>query len=68
MTSFLYSMPMELVIVKSFKPYLWGFAVLLVATLNIIDVLPDWTTLAAILTFPFAATATAKRCGRSKEA
>lgn len=53
---------------NALKPYLWGIAVLLVAILNIIDVLTDWTTIAAILTFPFAAAATAKRCGRGKEA
>lgn len=53
---------------KSFKPYLWGVAVLIVGLLNIAGILPDWTTIAAILTLPFAATATGMRCGRSKEA
>ena len=31
----------------------WGFAVIAIALLNIVDVLPDWTTFAAILTAPF---------------
>ena len=52
----------------SLKPYLWGIAVLLVAILNIVGVLPDWTTIAAVLTLPFVAAMTGMRCGRSKEA
>jgi hypothetical protein len=59
---------MELVTMISLKPYLWGIAVLLVAILNIVGVLPDWTTIAAILTLPFVAAMTGMRCGRSKEA
>ena len=30
----------------------WGIAVIAIALLNIVDVLPDWTTFAAILTAP----------------
>tara|TARA_R100001129_G_scaffold179021_1_gene155449 strand:- start:172 stop:345 length:174 start_codon:yes stop_codon:yes gene_type:complete len=37
---------------KSYLPYLWALFVLTVAVLNILDVLPDWTTFAAILTLP----------------
>ena len=37
---------------KSYRPYLWALFVLTVAVLNILDVLPDWTTFAAILTLP----------------
>ena len=40
---------------KNIVPYLWGLAVLAVALLNIADVLPDWTTFAAILTLPYVA-------------
>lgn len=31
---------------------LWALAIIGVALLNVIDVLPDWTTIAAILTLP----------------
>jgi len=31
---------------------LWGGGVIAVALLNIAEVLPDWTTIAAILTMP----------------
>jgi len=31
---------------------LWALAILGVALLNIADILPDWTTIAAILTLP----------------
>jgi len=31
----------------------WAFAVIAIALLNIVDVLPDWTTIAAVLTAPF---------------
>ena len=43
---------------KNIVPYLWGLAVLAVALLNIADVLPDWTTFAAILTLPYRGTRT----------
>ena len=38
---------------KAIAPVLWGAAVIIVALLNIADVLPDWATIAAILTLPF---------------
>jgi len=41
----------------------WGIAVGAVALLNIVDVLPDWTTIAAILTLPFFAAIHANRSG-----
>ena len=41
---------------------LWGLAILAVALLNILDVLPDWTTFAAILTLPLAAVISGGRC------
>lgn len=44
------------------KPFHWGLAVGLVALLNILEVLPDWTTIAAVLTLPFFASATGMRC------
>ncbi|GGD61405.1 hypothetical protein [Croceicoccus mobilis] len=36
--------------------FLWGAAILMVALLNIIDILPDWATFAAVLTLPLMAT------------
>ncbi|WP_299308723.1 hypothetical protein [uncultured Croceicoccus sp.] len=41
----------------------WGLAVIVVAVINILDVLPDWATFAAILTLPFF---TVRRCGASR--
>ena len=45
------------------RPFLWAFAVIAVGALNILDVLPDWTTIAAVLTLPFMAATTRNRCG-----
>ncbi|MEL7679556.1 hypothetical protein AAG593_01500 [Citromicrobium bathyomarinum] len=53
---------------KAIAPVLWGAAVIIVALLNIVDVLPDWATIAAILTLPFLAVATGTRCGLRKAA
>lgn len=47
---------------KMIIPFLWGAAVIIVALLNIVDVLPDWATYTAILTLPFVAAATGMRC------
>lgn len=47
---------------KRKSAYLWGAAVVAVGLLNIFDVLPDWTTIAAVLTLPFVASATGMRC------
>lgn len=35
------------------RALIWGTAVMAIALLNIVDVLPDWTTIAAVLTAPF---------------
>jgi len=51
---------------KPVTPLLWGAAVVIVALLNIVDVLPDWMTFAAILTLPFVAVSTGMRCGPRK--
>ena len=51
---------------KNIVPSLWGLAVLAVALLNIADVLPDWTTFAAILTLPYVAISNGARCGLRK--
>lgn len=53
------------------KPFLWGLAILCVGLLNIAGILPDWTTITAILTLPFFAVATGRTCrpaskGRAK--
>ncbi|MCD1622364.1 hypothetical protein [Citromicrobium bathyomarinum] len=53
---------------KAIAPVLWGAAVIIVALLNIVDVLPDWATIAAILTLPFLSVATGTRCGLRKAA
>ncbi len=53
---------------KSITPYLWGLAVLAVALLNIADVLPDWTTFAAILTLPYLATRSSMSCRLGRKA
>lgn len=50
------------------RPYLWALAVIAVGILNILDVLPDWTTIAAVLTLPFMAATTGNRCGRAGKA
>lgn len=42
----------------------WGAGIMMIALLNIIDVLPDWTTIAAILTLPLMAT---WRCGIARK-
>ena len=47
---------------------LWATAVLCVAVLNIIDVLPDWATFAAVLTLPFMSALNASVCCRAKDA
>lgn len=50
------------------KTYLftWGLAVGLIALLNIVEALPDWTTIAAVLTLPLFASAAGMRCVTSK--
>ena len=53
------------------EPFLWGLAILCVGLLNIAGILPDWTTITAILTLPFFAVATGRTCrpalkGRAK--
>ncbi len=40
----------------------WGAAVIAVALLNIVDVLPDWATFTAILTWPIVARASGNCC------
>lgn len=40
----------------------WAIGVAVVALLNILGVLPDWTTLAAVLALPFAMSGAAARC------
>ena len=47
---------------KSVTPFIWGLAVIVVALLNIADVLPDWATFAAMLTLPFMAARTGMTC------
>lgn len=42
---------------------LWALAVGAIALLNIVEALPDWTTIAAVLTLPFFAGAARMRCG-----
>lgn len=49
-------------------PFVWGLAVGFVALLNIIDVLPDWTTIAAILTLPFLASVNERGCRLAQSA
>lgn len=44
------------------RPFLWAIAVFAVALLDIADVLPAWTTIAAILTLPFMAAVSGMRC------
>ena len=51
---------------KTMSPFLWGSAVILVALLNIAGVLPDWTTFVAILTLPYLAVTTGRRCSLRK--
>ena len=41
---------------------LWATAILTVALLNIVDVLPGWATIAAVLTLPFVAMTTGGFC------
>jgi hypothetical protein len=40
----------------------WAAGVALVALLNILGVLPDWTTFVAVLALPFALRGSAARC------
>lgn len=42
---------------------LWAIAVMTVAVLNIVEVLPDWTAIAAVLTAPFFV---GTRCGTAR--
>lgn len=46
------------------RALLWGVAVIAIALLNIVDVLPDWTTIAAILTAPLFLSASQCRLPR----
>ena len=46
---------------------LWAAAILFVALLNIVDVLPDWATIAAVLTLPFMAALHGAACRRAKD-
>lgn len=50
------------------RPIYWGAAVLLIAILNIVEVLPDWATIAAVLTAPFFFSVSGARCAVSKSA
>ncbi|NVD44589.1 hypothetical protein [Qipengyuania atrilutea] len=47
---------------KNIAPFAWGLAILATGLLNIAGVLPDWTTVAAILTLPFVALKTSMKC------
>lgn len=42
------------------RTHIWAIVVMTVAMLNILEVLPDWTAIAAVLTVPFFVSA---RCG-----
>lgn len=46
------------------RPAAIGLAIIFmtIAFLNVIDLLPDWTTLTAILAVPFIVTADRRRC------
>ncbi|MXO68985.1 hypothetical protein [Pelagerythrobacter marinus] len=63
---FLYIESRELDLMPSIRPFLWAIAVVTVALLNIADVLPDWATIAAILTLPFMATLSGMHCRPAK--
>lgn len=43
----------------------WALAVAMVAVLNILDVLPDWATLTAVLTLPALGAGCRPRLGRA---
>lgn len=45
---------------------LWAAAIMGVAALNIADVLPDWTTIAAVLTLPLLAVIRSRQCGAAQ--
>ena len=45
---------------------LWAAAIMAVAALNIAGILPDWTTVAAILTLPPLAAGSAQRYGAAR--
>ena len=66
MTNKLYTIAMELVIMSRKVSFAWGAVVIAVALLNIADVLPDWTTIAAILTLPVMATRQGRCLERTK--
>ena len=40
----------------------WAAGVAVMASLNILGILPNWTTFAAVLALPFAFSSTASRC------
>ena len=40
----------------------WALAILAVALLNILDILPDWTTFAVVVAMPAFAVSSARRC------
>lgn len=46
----------------------WGAAILTIALLDIVDVLPDWTTITAVLTLPLVASwrCSGARCGKQE--
>lgn len=45
---------------RTLNPWQWGLLLGTIATLNILDILPDWTTIAAVLAMPVLSGA---RCG-----
>lgn len=62
MTNTLYRRERELVIMPTRIAITWALAILAVAVLNILDVLPDWTTFAAVVAMPAFAVSSARRC------
>lgn len=67
MTNTLYIIARKLDEMPKIHAILWAAAVLCVAVLNIIDVLPDGATFAAVLTLPFMAALNAGACCRAKD-
>lgn len=55
MSNTLYNKEGTIVMNRKFRNLAWGAAILAIALLNIVDILPDWTTYVAVFTLPLLA-------------
>lgn len=49
------------------QPLTWGLAIGGIAVLNVLEILPDWTTVAAVLMLPLLAASNLRGCAARTE-